>query len=377
MSDSFLAAATMRHLDAIGAIEPAVMRARSSVFGRGASKYNEETMASWKDLGIDAQAAVESKDWETAATLMESCVQRRPDWHKGYLSYMFVLGKLARWDEAERVAHAGIRCCPDPEASQKVSQALETLQRERAAVEADASLHDMESSLIQLGFTSCGGGVWVHPLQGVTMTLPNGTGAPDVEVDGIDQSTTSAFVRLALASGEQPHALPSRLMEWAMAQRQAEAPGIVVLPESARVPRHIAAAGLPSAQEIGANPSRAVRIYTWGLRVIKEGQLPAGAEDSQHTYDASVLTARKHGVTGRSQLAHMNGLDPTLQAILMEDDLFLAWLRGLITNVEAKGHRAISVVCAHGQHRSVAAAEILKTLYYPLAEVVHLTMRRV
>ena len=146
-----------------------------------------------------------------------------------------------------------------------------------------------------------------------------------------------------------------------MAQRQAEAPGIVVLPESARVPRHIAAAGLPSAHEIGANPSRAVRIYTWGLRVIKEGQLPAGAEDSQHTYDASVLTARKHGVTGRSQLAHMNGLDPTLQAILMEDDLFLAWLRGLITNVEAKGHRAISVVCAHGQHRSVAAAEILKT----------------
>ena len=38
----------------------------------------------------------------------------------------------------------------------------------------------------------------MHPLQGVTMTLPNGTGAPDVEVDGIDQSTTSAFVRLAL-----------------------------------------------------------------------------------------------------------------------------------------------------------------------------------
>ena len=109
MSESFLAAATMRHLDAVGAIEPAVMRARSSVYGRGASKYNEETMASWKDLGIDAQAAVESKDWETAATLMESCVQRRPDWYKGYLSYMFVLGKLARWDEAERVAHAGIQ----------------------------------------------------------------------------------------------------------------------------------------------------------------------------------------------------------------------------------------------------------------------------
>ena len=65
-------------------------------------------MASWKDLGINAQAAVESKDWETAATLMESFVQRRPDWHSG-TSYMFVLGKLARWDEAERVAHAGIR----------------------------------------------------------------------------------------------------------------------------------------------------------------------------------------------------------------------------------------------------------------------------
>ena len=50
MSESFLAAATMRHLDAVGAIELAVMRARSSVYGRGASKYNEETMASWKAL---------------------------------------------------------------------------------------------------------------------------------------------------------------------------------------------------------------------------------------------------------------------------------------------------------------------------------------
>ena len=60
---------------------------------------------------------------------------------------------------------------------------------------------------------------------------------------------------------------PSRLMEWAMAQRQAEAPGIVVLPESARVPRHIAAAGLPSGAGDRRQPeSRGANLHVGAAR---------------------------------------------------------------------------------------------------------------
>ena len=66
----------------------------------------------------------------------------------------------------------------------------------------------------------------------------------------------------------------------------------------------------------GVSLTSQLLIYTWGLAVIRAGQLPTGAEDSQATYDASVLTARKHGVTGRAQLANMNGFDPVLQEVL-------------------------------------------------------------
>jgi rhodanese-related sulfurtransferase len=110
------------------------------------------------------------------------------------------------------------------------------------------------------------------------------------------------------------------------------------------------------------------------LQRIPAGQLPHGASGVEQVFDAAVLTARKHGVTGRAQLAQINGLDPTLQQVLCADYIFPSWLRALVAEVEASDRRVIGVVCSHGQHRSVACAELLKQLFYPHALVKHLTM---
>ena len=192
----------------------------------------------------------------------------------------------------------------------------------------------------------------------------------EVVIDGIEQSTTDRFCELLLR--ERVDEFGPHLLEWSNAQRLAQAPGVVC--DEGTTPKHLRAAELPSREELRPNGARKLLIYTWGLAVIRAGQLPTGAEDSQATYDASVLTARKHGVTGRAQLANMNGFDPVLQEVLCADFLFPGWLRDTITDIEANDRTIVSVVCAHGQHRSVAAAEIMKAVYYPAAEIKHLTM---
>eukprot|EP00947_MAST-08B_sp_MAST-8B-sp1_P001259 g1259.t1 len=232
----------------------------------------------------------------------------------------------------------------------------------------------MGDGLRRAGF-QCYGSSWVDS-SGIAVTLDQHGVVVEVSVEGIDDSTVASFVALTLeqlAPAERPSAFATQLLEWAGAQRQQQAPGLVLA--AGERPRYLRDVELPSAAALGADPARQLRIFTWGLRVIPAGQLPKGAEDSEKTYDASVLTARKHGVTGRSALVKMNGLDPVLQAVLCKDYLFPGFLRDAVADIEAQQRRAVSVVCAHGQHRSVAAAEIMKALYYPRAELVHLTIR--
>lgn len=247
-------------------------------------------------------------------------------------------------------------------------------------------------SLERAGFQSHSPLVWGHGEHGITVVLADDGGVATVDVDGINSDTVRDFVALALINRV---AFGSKLVEWVVAQTQADAPGIVdvaggggggggavgatastasagATTGSPRLPRHLRDSGLPSAAELGVDSTRQLIIFTWGFRVVKKGALPTGAEASQQTYDARVLTARKHGVT---DLAKMNGLNHTLQRVLSEDYLFPGFLQKLVRDIEANGYSAISIACAQGQHRSVAAAEIVKALYYPLAEVHHITMR--
>ena len=64
-----------------------------------------------------------------------------------------------------------------------------------------------------------------------------------------------------------------------------------------------------------------------------------------------------------------------VQARLARGRLFPTWLAMTVNKIETKDCTVIDVNCAKGRHRSVAAAELLRTLYYPQATVEHLTIR--
>ena len=53
----------------------------------------------------------------------------------------------------------------------------------------------------------------------------------------------------------------------------------------------------------------------------------------------------------------------------------LEWLRRVVRAIEAEDLHCASVFCSQGRHRSVSAALILRSRYYPNAEFVPLNMR--
>ena len=53
----------------------------------------------------------------------------------------------------------------------------------------------------------------------------------------------------------------------------------------------------------------------------------------------------------------------------------MAWLSMTVSKIEDGNLQAIGINCAKGRHRSVAAAEILKQLFYPAAKIEHLTIK--
>ena len=63
---------------------PTVHKGLSDAYGKGASKYSEETLVEWKERGLAASEAAKRKDWDLAATEFTACVSLRPDWEKGH-----------------------------------------------------------------------------------------------------------------------------------------------------------------------------------------------------------------------------------------------------------------------------------------------------
>merc|ERR1712070_845931 len=102
-----------------------------------------------------------------------------------------------------------------------------------------------------------------------------------------------------------------------------------------------------------------------------DGRLPKGAESSQETFSCVDLSARKYGELPQEEIRKTNGLDVRVQSVLAAYPGTPAWLERTILSIERNDLHAISVVCHHGQHRSVAIAEIMKMLYYPMALVKH------
>ncbi len=115
-----------------------------------------------------------------------------------------------------------------------------------------------------------------------------------------------------------------------------------------------------------AQQTRDLTIYTWGRAIMKHA--PA---DSQRSFNAGVLNGRGHGV----DLRKMNGLSPEVQNVVFRCKMFPGFIEMMVSAIERENLKFVSIVCTKGRHRSVASAELLKSIYYPKANVKHLTIR--
>lgn len=99
-------------------------RAKSNVYGVGASKYDEQTMQQWKETAQSGQDLLNSGKKERDISLRSECLHRavelfftaarlRPDFKKGYIGLSHALRQLNRFAEARDALQQGLEMCPE------------------------------------------------------------------------------------------------------------------------------------------------------------------------------------------------------------------------------------------------------------------------
>jgi len=214
-------------------------------------------------------------------------------------------------------------------------------------------------SLLEAGFEACGEASFAQYGLGITVELEPRVFAV---VDGIDTEDLEDYVSIQLE--DDLTGFGAKLIQWAKAQRSQE-PGFDAEDSSTDLDAVNSLDYLPTPGDLKVTPGRALLIYTWGKALRKSA--PA---DSQHNFNAGILNGRGGG----ADLRTMNGLSDEVQSNVASCSLFPTWISMVVAKVEHSQLNAISINCTKGRHRSVAAAEILKRIYYPEATVKHLTI---
>eukprot|EP00811_Abedinium_folium_P036098 NODE_8839_length_1466_cov_7.377894.p1 GENE.NODE_8839_length_1466_cov_7.377894~~NODE_8839_length_1466_cov_7.377894.p1 ORF type:complete len:388 (+),score=123.74 NODE_8839_length_1466_cov_7.377894:115-1278(+) len=228
---------------------------------------------------------------------------------------------------------------------------------DRAVPLAPAVAEAVGASLASAGFEDCHYGIFMHGGLGVTVELSD---TLSITVDGIATDDLADWVELQLQSGND---FGPQLIDWTTAQRSAE-PGFLEDDEA----EPTGSAGidfLPSPTDLNVSPQRIILLYTWGKAIRK-----SPPSDSQFTFNASVLNGKGGGADIRTQ----NGLCEEIQRNVASCALFPRWLEMVTSKIEGANLQCVSIVCTKGRHRSVAAAEILRKLFYRNASVSHLTI---
>eukprot|EP00747_Dinoflagellata_sp_TGD_P179876 gnl/TRDRNA2_/TRDRNA2_31426_c0_seq2.p1 gnl/TRDRNA2_/TRDRNA2_31426_c0~~gnl/TRDRNA2_/TRDRNA2_31426_c0_seq2.p1 ORF type:complete len:378 (-),score=47.59 gnl/TRDRNA2_/TRDRNA2_31426_c0_seq2:23-1156(-) len=210
----------------------------------------------------------------------------------------------------------------------------------------------------------------------IVMVQQDEAGCVSVKVDGIADDVLNMWVANAL----QPLLIDSfgqDLVDWSASQLRSR--GLTF--DRSHLPRHLrdiafgeAGDGLPHPADVKANETRPLKIYTWGqdhCSLDKTTGLPLGAQDSEAKYCVEQIQVRG----GDADTKTMTGKDPPLQRNACKDALFHQVVRQIVHDVESRDLLIISVFCSAGHHRSVAAAELLKTIYYPNAVLDHKNCR--
>eukprot|EP00928_Gymnodinium_smaydae_P085518 TRINITY_DN68_c2_g1_i1.p1 TRINITY_DN68_c2_g1~~TRINITY_DN68_c2_g1_i1.p1 ORF type:complete len:773 (+),score=140.74 TRINITY_DN68_c2_g1_i1:74-2392(+) len=125
-------------------------RARSSVYGAGASQYSEESMVEWQALAKAASDALNackprrgsddvaprSERLQEAAELFWKAARLRPDFARGYIGMSRAFRQLGELDEARDALMQGLERCPE---DGSLLQELKKVEEAAAAAFAPAS----------------------------------------------------------------------------------------------------------------------------------------------------------------------------------------------------------------------------------------------
>lgn len=209
-----------------------------------------------------------------------------------------------------------------------------------------------------------------------------------ISVDGIDAEDLHDWAELQISEDIDNFAV--RLIDWATAQRSAYSGflpsdesddtsdnGLEKLKENRCVVMEEVAKRLQipvSTLETRLKARKPMLFRSWGRECSKSA--PAGSEAN---FNACVLNAKG----GEADASRMNGTYEEMQRKLIKGPLFLGWMVRAVFSIESStgehphGLHNISINCAHGRHRSVSAAEVLRKWFYPQAEHVLLEKQRV
>lgn len=218
----------------------------------------------------------------------------------------------------------------------------------------------------------CYGTCYVHAQKNITIDFINGKGI-SVLVDGLDPSDVTAFCAFELPlcvakDNDGVESFVPSLMKWSNAQKCEIAPGFSLSDGGDEESDTLELQYLPTPEELGATKDRMIRILSWGRKLCSWQSVQS--RGAQRNFNAGVLNGR-----GGVNLRKMNGLSEAIQRNMIACVRFPEWLQFTIGVIEKDNLSCISINCTKGRHRSVAAAEILRRVYYPNAIIEHLTIR--
>lgn len=112
-----------------------------------------------------------------------------------------------------------------------------------------------------------------------------------------------------------------------------------------------------------------LKIYTYGHRNYN----PSHIRGVEYHFDVSKYNSYLPATFG--SLRYLTGRDEIVQKFVAMGEMFEKTLLNMLLMVENKKLTTIAIYCAHGKHRSVSFAEILKDYFYKKSVLNHLCIK--
>lgn len=228
----------------------------------------------------------------------------------------------------------------------------------------------MDQSLLDCGFKRCGGESGLRTgsvyqffadIFSITL-LRSQTSEPQVYISShveIPQDAIDAKVS-ELLEGDRSEFSPL-LLEWVNEKLTSEdAPGFYSSDEDVRTDTTSA----PFCDGL-TRSDRPLVIYTWGRKLRKKQP-----DCVQRNFNAAILNGKRKGVN----LKKLDGRSEEVQGVVKKCKLFADLMGSVQELIERENLHIVAFNCSKGRHRSVAAAELLRQVAYPNAEIVHLEL---